>query len=298
MATSLQDLVTRVYTQVGTTEALATDKWSPAQVIDAMNLEWQVLRHQIRQEAPDLLVTSAATTLTKDTAYTLPANFVQLIDVSYTVTKTPLFRISNNDDAMTRSWRYIELQGNDMYLRFLDTAEVTITYLKDYGDLHYGTCAGEELANSTTLWLANAAANATGTVVNTADYYNGLRLMIHAGTGAGQIRTVTDHGISGGFSYVTTAAWSPKPDATTEYGFLPPNFEPFEGLLIWGALARSPLTGYSQAAQNSPIFAELRANFAQWLRRQQTGGRNAHRDMNTQFSQAYTGAVNYTGVLS
>ena len=287
---SLQDLVTRVLTRIGTTQALSSTRWPAADIVASLNDGFRDLRQLARDSNTDLFTEVVAdAALVKDVAYSLPSTLLRLIDVEDSTGDigTPLHRFSYSGDAegAHRLAGHYEVRGNAIILRRYPGRTVNIRYVRDWGDLHYGLCAGEEEANDTTLWLANSAATATGTVVNEADYYNGLIVMIHAGTGLGQYKTVTDHGVSdGGFSYVTTAAWSTKPDATSQYCFLPPWGDAFEEVLLLGAQMRAPIPSWRAEALNNPLYAQGRDNLARWARLQSAGGQQARRSLNDQFA--------------
>ncbi len=283
---SLQDIQERIFERQGTTLGLSSAKWSGAQIVASINDEFRTLRRAVRDDNPDLVTEAAEAELVKDEAYSLPSALLRIIDVreSSGDRDVPLERFSYGGDSdFPQHSKHYEVRGNTIILRNTSGMTATIRYLRDWGDLHYGTAPGQATTD-TTFRLAEAAANATGRIVNTADYYNGLILMIHAGTGIGQFKTVTDHTVSSGNSIVTVdSAWETEPDGTSEYGFLPPWGEEFNELLVVGALARSPLTSWRAEALNDPIYPQLREGLARWARSQSAGGQQAVRSLNRNF---------------
>jgi len=282
---TLQSLVAQIFARQGTTEAASTGRWPVGDVVAAINGEFRSMRDILRTANSDYLteIISAAT-VTKDVAYALPSTMVRLIDVRGTSTRQSFRRMSPGQDSVSRDMFDFEVLGTNLYMRREPGETVEIRYSRDLGDLHYGNVP-KPAVGLTVLWLAINAANSTGTVINTADYYNGLIVMIHEGTAAGQFRTVLDHGIDNGFSYVVTEAWDTKPDATSKYCFLPPWPDLFEELLVIGATARAPMTKWRQEALSNPHYAMILQTFSTWAQRSHSGAQSALQNLDAQFKE-------------
>jgi len=82
-------------------------------------------------------------------------------------------------------------------------------------NIHTGTA---QAGASTTITL-DAGANASN------DYYNGYVMVLNAGTGLGQVRTITDY--VGSTKVATVATWGTNPDSSSEFkiGKTPEGFE-------------------------------------------------------------------------
>lgn len=105
--------------------------------------------------------------------------------------------------------------GTETYSRTTDSLQA----IRDRGDAAWTTGAGTGL---TALATGTAQAGAAGTITlaagasSTNDLYNGARIMIHTGTGAGQSRIITDYN---GTTKVASIApnWVTNPSSDSEY---------------------------------------------------------------------------------
>ena len=92
-----------------------------------------------------------------------------------------------------------------------------IYFVRQPYKLHYGTA---QAGAASTITLASSAT--AGTVETIDDYYNFAWVQTTGGTGAGQIRQISDYVGSTKVATVDTA-WSVQPDNTTVYSTLPLN---------------------------------------------------------------------------
>lgn len=125
--------------------------------------------------------------------------------------------ISNTDgaapllDDTTAVWDYPNWRYNDVGWQNVGTPNTldvdnSIGQLSHHG---YGTCDTTETASTTTVELQSD-------MDGTNDAYNGMLIIIEAGTGAGQIREITNYV---GSTKVATVnkAWTTTPDGTSKY---------------------------------------------------------------------------------
>ena len=201
-------------------------------------------------------------TFALDTAYALPETCQMLLSVEKVRSNQPVTLVRHGQGPPKLFG--LERRGMRTLIPRGIQGDFTIRYLRDWGDLHYGTCYGEAVGDATALQLARSSANAVGVVVNTADYYNSLIAMIHSGPGAGEVRDVVDHTVSAGSSSVEVAAWSVSPTDASAYCFLPPWPETFHRVLVLGALARCAEPGWRAQAQSDPEYGRLRQALLAW----------------------------------
>lgn len=100
------------------------------------------------------------------------------------------------------------------------TNSIRIYFIPNHGNMIQGTASA---GGSSTLTFFTGDPNWTtnyGEPDVRDDYYNGMQILIYAGTGIGQQREITDY--SGGSSRIVTvdSAWSVTPDSTSKFAVM------------------------------------------------------------------------------
>lgn len=282
---TLQNRIAEFFTRVGTTEALASEKVTAAQVLAYMNDGMQSLADILRTLNPHLFMGITTVSWVVDTPFAFPSDFEELVDFTDS-NDVPLRRMNYGGNTGQRTYGDYEIHGRLVYPRRAATGTVSMRYLRKWGNLHYGTCPGEEVDETdTVIWLENDPAAVVGKLVNQANYYTGLRVAIHSGTGAAQHRHVVYHGYSpfiGGISFgylQVDTEWEPEPDETSVYCLLPGWPEAFDELLVWEALARCPIPAW-QAFARTPEHTQLKELLFRWAKRSAHQGEPVTRSIN------------------
>lgn len=100
------------------------------------------------------------------------------------------------------------------------------------------------------------------------DYYNGAKILIYSGTGAGQIRTITDY--VGSTKVATVAAWDTQPDSTSVFSTLihddfPEIFHPLIPLYAAKKALLKERSGNQARVFDQEALKELEIQFKQFV---------------------------------
>ncbi len=131
----------------------------------------------------------------------------------------------------------IAFQGQQVRVSPVPTAAftnaITLYYTPIFADLHEGLVSA---ATATTLTFPASptwARSGTPSIFN--DDYNGMDIVITAGTGVGQRRTITDY-VGGATLQCTVAAWDTNPDTTSTYAIIAPAPDDFHDVIVLDAV--------------------------------------------------------------
>lgn len=139
------------------------------------------------------------------------------------------------------------------------TGFATLWYSPSYGNMLYGTAAA---GGNTSITFFAGAPNWTsnyGIVDPRDDYYNGMKVFIYSGAGAGQVRKITDFV---GATRVATvdSAWTTNPDTTSVFAVMCPVPEDHHNAVV------------VNAAMNASIKSQRRFRELQQLYKGVPGG--------------------------
>lgn len=226
---TVQDLISLARQYI--TEAAAAF-WGDDVLLTHANDEQLFLMQRILQAAPDYFDVTQSISLAVDTAeYDLPLGYMETNYVEYASSG------DLNEDrvilpVLHQQKRYIpsntadinlSLRRTKYYLRrdkigFTPTPAqartVTHHYSRRLVPLHYGTATAG--AASTITFPSTPT---VGNVSNIDDFYNYETIYIVSGTGAGQIREISDYAGSTRVATVGTA-WTTQPDSTSVYSLI------------------------------------------------------------------------------
>jgi len=211
------------------------------QVMAALNSEKDKLAEALAELVGSAMrrVDENSVTVADQLLYDLPGDFLRmwelgLVDAAGTYAKLYTFLDRDREAQLLSGETKFRLIGSQVELVPAPaTAGQTIRY--EYSacpaDFCYGTASA---GTATTITLAATAT--AGETVLADDYYNGAWIRIMSGTGAGQIREITD--FAAGTLLATVAAWDTNPDATSVYAICSPFPKDLNRLLIAGAVIR------------------------------------------------------------
>ena len=228
--------------------------WTDPNLLMHINNEQTALMERVLQTSDDYFdYTDTVATVADTQEYDLPQNFVQMNycefqdsgDLNEDRIIPPLLQQNKRfPDAdlvalsMVRTRYY--LRGNK--IGFTPTPQsartVSMNFSRRLMNLQQGTATA---GDATTITFPSTPTY--GDVSNINDFYNGETIYIVSGTGAGQLRQITDY--VGSTRVATVAAWTTNPDTTSVYSIvssLPPESH---DLLAVGAAIRA-LTKASQ----------------------------------------------------
>lgn len=140
---------------------------------------------------------------------------------------------------------------------------VRIYYQPQAPDLHRGYPTA---AAASTITLATSTATTTlGKVSPTDNYYQGMRIEIIEGTGAGQIRRITKYAGSTRIATIETP-WGTTPNTTSKYSIVSPVQEDYHELLALGAVIRAKgIKTEDDASAAGAVYEALRADLVNAL---------------------------------
>lgn len=242
--------------------------WTNPELIMYVNMEHRHLFSKVRNLYEDWFMRQYVFPLVTDqVTYTVPREMINPRKVEFlrasAVTGTSPNYVVNELTADPLTVEEVQLSGNGPswvttsqnrivttsgYMLFDDTIQflsdsilgsnyyARIYYLPFAPDLHRALAAA---GSSTTITFGtNGATTTVGNISAVDNYYQNMYIEIISGTGAGQLRRITQYA---GSTKVATVgvAWATTPDATSVYSIVSPIKEDFQELLALGAAMRA-----------------------------------------------------------
>lgn len=279
---SLQQLADDVFTGMGTTADLAAARITPAQVVDMMNKEFQLLGRVCREKCPSLFHAFSALTLVQDVETALPEDCAEILDLSTDCNLTGMpgrslgaIDFSYGDREAHRSG--YERTATGIILRRMSSGPFILRYARNaWPALNYGTLA----AYTNGCPILPAIPTAGPPVPTRDDYLKGLTLMLVAGPGSTDWRTIT--GMTGAtLAVAVSRAFGVSPTNATTFCTLPPWPEELHRVLVHAAIAAMPDPAWRDT-QNPNELAGMRQMVADWA----AGIRKETTHMGKAFSRA------------
>lgn len=212
------------------------DYFNSANVLQALNAAQAEMHAAIARLDANWFVEETDITLVVDQSdYSLPPNCLSIKRVCP-------FGTSSN--VLPYEFYPLSMQGQvargvtfiDDALRLLPSPQsagtIRLTFVRFPSAMHYGTAAS---GTSETITLPAAPTLGETSLLN--DAYNGAHILTTGGTGAGQMRKITDYDADTRACTVDTA-WTTNPDATTTYEILSCLWQDEAEAMVLNAMAR------------------------------------------------------------
>ena len=216
MSKRVAALIGRVYEMMGETDVSDNPVFSESRLLGALNEAQRACLAWAFNKSANYGLEAVVVTLTEDKdRLTLPVRWAKIRDIWL---RDSSGKRKQRVELRGRWPRGAWLEGSDpgelvFHAGQTSYADVEFWMQRWAPEMHTGTLPSQSGVPETAVDLASSAT--LGEVSATDDHYNGLRIYIETGTGAGQERVITDY--AGDTKRATVAAWETAPVEADTY---------------------------------------------------------------------------------